>query len=273
MSALERSLDGVTANPGGYNVTTDSTSRRVSYNDPLFNYAQFWTGRDYEHNSEVSALRRLLGRRHYEHAADIGGGYGRLSIILTEYADRVTLADASSQQLSLSREIFPGQPFARELADASKLPFTDGSVDLVVMCRVLHHLPEPEPELAEVSRILRPGGHAIIEAANSAHAGRRVSALLHGQRIPATPVDIRSAESRRRGNARYVNHHPRTIERQLSAVGLRVRQALSVSNFRHPLAKAIVPPRALLAVERVVQQPFASIHFGPSIFLMLEKQK
>jgi ubiquinone/menaquinone biosynthesis C-methylase UbiE len=254
-------------------VTTESDSRRVSYNDPLFNYAQFWTGRDYEHESEVSALRRLLGKRHYQHAADIGGGFGRLSVMLTKYADRVTLVDASSQQLSLSREIFPGEPFQRELADASNLPFTEGAVDLVVMCRVLHHLPEPEPELAEISRILRPGGHAIIEAANSAHAGRRVSAMLHRQRIPETPVDIRSAESRRRGNARYVNHHPRTIERQLNAAGLYVTRALSVSNFRHPLAKAMVPQRALLAAERAVQQPFAGINFGPSIFLMLEKRK
>ncbi len=128
-------------------MTTDSSTGRGAaiYNDPLFNYAQFWTGREYEHESEVSALRRLLGQRHYGHAADIGGGYGRLAIILTQYADRVTLADPSSQQLSLSREIFPGEPFARELADASKLPFADGSVDLAVVVRILHHLPDPEP--------------------------------------------------------------------------------------------------------------------------------
>jgi ubiquinone/menaquinone biosynthesis C-methylase UbiE len=255
-------------------VTTDSsTSRRVSYNDPLFNYAQFWTGRDYEHESEISALRRLLGGRHYGHAADIGGGFGRLSVVLMKYADRVTLCDPSSQQLSLSREIFPGEPFARELAEASKLPFADGSVDLAVMCRVLHHLPEPEPELAEISRILRPGGQAVIEVANSAHAARRVSAFLHGQRIPETPVDIRSAESRRRGNALYVNHHPQTITRQLAEAGLEVQRTLSVSNFRHPLAKALVPQRALLAAERAVQQPLAGLYFGPSIFLLLEKQK
>jgi ubiquinone/menaquinone biosynthesis C-methylase UbiE len=254
-------------------VTTDSTSRRVSYNDPLFNYAQFWTGRDYEHESEISALRRLLGKRHYEHAADIGGGFGRLSVVLVKYANRVTLVDASSQQLSLSREIFPGEPFARELADASKLPFTDEAIDLAVMCRVLHHLPEPEPELAEIARILRPGGNAVIEVANSAHAARRVAAFLHGQRIPATPVDIRSEASRRAGNARYVNHHPDTITRQLAEAGLKVRRALSVSNFRHPLAKALVPQRALLAAERAVQQPLAGVRFGPSLFLMLEKQK
>jgi SAM-dependent methyltransferase len=259
---------------GRYTMTTDETAiRRTSiYNDPLFNYAQFWTGRDYEHQAEVAALRRLLGGRRYRHAADIGGGYGRLAVILTKHADRVTLADPSTQQLALSHQVFPGQPFERQLADAARLPFPDASIDLALLVRVLHHLPEPDPELAELSRILRVGGHAIIEAANSAHAGRRLTALLRGQCIPADPVDIRSEDARQRGTAPYVNHHPRTIIRQLAAVGLHVRQALSVSNFRHPLAKALIPHRALLAVERAAQRPLAGFHFGPSTFLLLEKR-
>jgi hypothetical protein len=69
-----------------------------------------------------------------------------------------------------------------------------------------------------------------------------------------------------------VNHHPRTLIQQLSVVGLDVKHALSVSNFRHPLAKTLVPQRALAAAERAVQQPFAGIHFGPSIFWLLEKK-
>jgi SAM-dependent methyltransferase len=241
------------------------------YNDPLFNYAQYWTGRDYEHQAELLALRRLLSGNHYHHAADIGGGFGRLSVVLTEYADQVTLVDPSTQQLDLSWQIFPGQPFERELAEAAKLPFDDGSIDLAIMVRVLHHLPDPENELAELARVLRPGGHAVVEAANSAHAGRRIAALLRRQRIPVEPVDIRAAQSWTRGSAPYVNHHPRTITGQLADVGLEVRQALSTCNFRHPLA-TLLPPRALLAAERAVQRPLAGIHFGPSVFLMLEKR-
>lgn len=255
-------------------MTTNSTAGRKAdiYNDPMFNYAQFWTGRDYEHHAELAALRRLLAGRRYKHAADIGGGFGRLAVILTEYADRVTLVDPSTQQLELSREIFPDQPFDRELAEAVKLPFPDGSIDLAVMVRVLHHLPDPDNELAELARVVRPGGHAIIEAANSAHAGRRLAAFLRGQRIPVEPIDIRSAESRRRGTSPYVNHHPDTIMRQLAAVGLDVRQVLSVSNFRHPVAKAVVPHSVLLAAECATQQLLARVHFGPSVFLLLEKR-
>ena len=45
-----------------------------------------------------------------------------------------------------------------------------------------------------------------------------------------------------------------------------------MSNFRHPVAKALVPQRALLAAERAVQRPLAGLHFGPSVFLLLEKR-
>lgn len=249
-----------------------SYRRTDFYNDPDFNYAQFWVGRDYEHEAEVIALRRLLRGQRFGSALDIGGGYGRLSVILGEYADHVTLADPSTQQLDLSARIFPDLPhFDRMLTDASHLHFADQSVDLVALIRVLHHLPRPEPEFAELSRVLRPGGSAVIEVANSMHVKRRVSGLMAGQRGSDEPVDTRSEQSRRCGTAPYFNHHPRTIARQLDAVGLQVRRVLSVSNLRHPAAKALLPRNVMLSIERVAQRPLGRVYFGPSVFFLLQK--
>jgi len=255
--------------------TTTTTVRKTDiYNDPTFNYAQFWTGRDYEHNAEVIAVRRLLRGRRFEHAVDIGGGFGRLSIILAEYADRVTLVDPSTQQLELSQRIFPGHSFIeRKLMDAANLEFADDSVDLVALVRVLHHLPDPQPEFRELSRILRPGGLALVEVANSVHAANRVRHLIRGQRISRLPVDLRSAESRARGTAPFFNHHPDTIRYDLGTVGLDVLAVLSVSNLRHRMVKAVVPERAMLAVERAAQQRLARFYFGPSAFFLLRKRE
>jgi len=255
-------------------MTTGSpVARRTDmYNDLTFNYAQYWTGRDYEHQAEVAALRRLIGGRRYGRAIDVGGGYGRLSVVLTEFAKSVTLLDPSTQQLDLSTQIFPGHLFDRQQADAARLPFPDASIDLVIMVRVMHHLPDPVRELAEISRVLRPGGQAVIEVANSVHAARRIGAMLRFRRIPATPFDVRSEDSRQRGTAPFVNHHPRTVTGQFADVGLRVDRTLSVSNFRHALAKAVIPQRALLAVERAAQRPLSTFAFGPSMFFLLEKQ-
>ncbi len=130
------------------------------------------------------------------------------------------------------------------------LQFGDESIDLIAMIRVLHHLPGPRAEFAELWRVLRPGGFAVVEAANSAHAVNQVRHRLRQERIPESEVDARSGQSRRSGAAAYVNHHPRTISRQLTEVGFQIRRVLSVSNFRHPLAKAVLPERVLLAMER-----------------------
>jgi len=256
--------------------TSAATGRRTDiYNDPTFNYAQFWTGRDYEHQAEVMALRRLLSGRRFAHAVDIGGGYGRLSVILADYADRVTLIDPSTQQLDLSRHIFPDTSIIeRQLMDAAHLRFDDDSVDLVTMIRVLHHLPDPAAEFAEMARILRCGGYAVVEVANSAHAGRRIRRVLRGRKLSGLsgrPVDRRSEADRHRGSAPYVNHHPRTVARQLAAAGLEVQLVLSVSNLRNVLVKAVLPQRAMLGIERAMQEPLGKFYFGPSTFFLLRR--
>jgi SAM-dependent methyltransferase len=253
-------------------MTGITTRRRAYYDDDNLNYADYWTGRDYEHAAEVMAIRRLLTGLSLEHAVDVGGGYGRLSVVLADYARRVTLVDSSQQQLDLARTFLAGHPhIGSRRMDADDLKFDDASADLVMLVRVLHHLPDPAAELREMYRVLRPGGYALVEVANVAHAMNRVRYLMRRTPIPLTPVDIRRERAAGEDGIPFVNHHPATVVGLLLGTGLQLERMLSVSNLRHRVATRMVPRPALLAVERALQERLAPLYFGPSVFLLLRK--
>lgn len=48
-----------------------------------------------------------------------------------------------------------------EVADATALPYEDGSFDAVIISNALHIIPEPERALKEIDRVLKPGGIMI----------------------------------------------------------------------------------------------------------------
>lgn len=245
------------------------SERTNQYDDNQDSYRTYWQGRAYEHDAEVSAVRTLLGQRRFADAVDVGGGYGRMVPVLQEFADRVTLMDASTKQLADAEEFLAdrGQVTTRLMREGH-LELDANSVDLVTMIRVMHHLPDPVPMFTEIARVLRPEGLAVIECANLAHAGNRLRYAVRGRGIPLTPVDRRSAANRERDSIPFVNHHPGVVVRQLASTGLLVQRSLSVSNLRSPALKRLLPPRVLLRIEEALQRPLAAVRFGPSIFFL-----
>ncbi len=210
------------------------------YNDPSFNYLHYWNERNYEHAAEVMAISNLLKGKHFKKAVDIGGGYGRLSVELENYADRVVLAEPSQQQLDIAKEFLEGHSeVERRLMQADKLDYKNGEIDLITMIRVMHHLPDPSAEFNEIARVLSDDGYAIIEVANYTHARNRIRYALKGKKMPSEPVDIRT--NNREGEIAFVNHNPHTVIKQLAHAGLSVDRILSVSNLRSTTLKKVIP--------------------------------
>nr|WP_161562844.1 class I SAM-dependent methyltransferase [Streptomyces antimycoticus] len=99
----------------------------------------------------------VAGRR----VLDAGCGSGPLSAALREHGAVVTGIDASAGMLALARRRL-GDDVALHLADlGDPLPFADGEFDDVVASLVLHYLEDWGPTLAEMRRVLRPGGRLI----------------------------------------------------------------------------------------------------------------
>ncbi|SED61211.1 class I SAM-dependent methyltransferase [Streptomyces melanosporofaciens] len=99
----------------------------------------------------------VAGRR----VLDAGCGSGPLSAALRERGAVVTGIDASAGMLALARRRL-GEDVALHLADlGDPLPFADREFDDVVASLVLHYLEDWGPTLAEMRRVLRPGGRLI----------------------------------------------------------------------------------------------------------------
>src|SRR5581483_829650 len=114
------------------------TRKADQYDDPKYNYQDYWTGREYEHAAEELAIKRLLKGEHFALAVDVGGGYGRLSKFLTKFADKVLLAEPSQQQLDIAKIYLKDAPqVEQKLLQAADLKMKDASADLVLIVRVL----------------------------------------------------------------------------------------------------------------------------------------
>lgn len=263
-------------------MTKKSTTPKASaakkadqYNDPTHNYLRYWDGRDYEHAAEEAAIIRLIGGKRFKNAADIGGGYGRLCVFLEAFADKVTLAEPSQQQLDIAKDFLKDHPEVdRMLTQADDLKFKDGSLDLITMIRVMHHLPDPSVEFSELARVLTDDGYLILEVANYAHGRNRIKHALKGKKLPTEPVDIRSEKFKaNKDEIAFVNHNPKTVIKQLAHAGLKVEKTLSVSNLRSPGLKKIMPQGAMLFTEKLLQPTLAKTYFGPSVFFLVKKAK
>jgi phosphatidylethanolamine/phosphatidyl-N-methylethanolamine N-methyltransferase len=105
---------------------------------------------------------------------EIGVGTG---LALPHYAPhvRVTGIDASEAMLDRAREAHGARPTveALRIMDARALEFADGSFDAVAAMHVLSVVPDPRRVMAEIARVLRPGGQAVTVTHFAAEGGAR----------------------------------------------------------------------------------------------------
>ena len=97
--------------------------------------------------------------------ADIGAGTGYLLAPLANCFQRVIGVDPVEKMLEAARHRVAQAGLDNvdlRCGDLSDLPIPDATVDLAVAALVLHHVPSPQEALAELHRIARPGGRALI---------------------------------------------------------------------------------------------------------------
>jgi SAM-dependent methyltransferase len=110
--------------------------------------------------------RLRVGRR--TRFIDVGAGAGRHSYEALRRGADVTAFDMDADELAKAAEMFaamelegevpPGGTAKVQVGDALALPYDDGWFDCVLASEILEHVPEDEKAIAELVRVLAPGG-------------------------------------------------------------------------------------------------------------------
>ncbi|BAL89159.1 putative methyltransferase [Actinoplanes missouriensis 431] len=112
----------------------------------------------YERPAMLTLAGNVTGRR----VLDAGCGSGPLSAALRERGAVVTAFDSSPAMVKLAERRL-GEDATLLVADLSEpLPFDDGAFDDVIVSLVLHYLKDWTGPLAELRRVLRPGGRLLL---------------------------------------------------------------------------------------------------------------
>jgi ArsR family transcriptional regulator len=96
--------------------------------------------------------------------ADIGTGTGILAMELARLGVQVIAIDHSSRMLEAARAkaaAEPGLQIEFRHGEASGLPLSDAEIDAAFAHMVLHYLPSPSEAIAEMARVVKPGGNVV----------------------------------------------------------------------------------------------------------------
>lgn len=99
---------------------------------------------------------------------DIGCGGGIDTAEFAGYGAQVTAIDFTDVAVETTKELLRLSGFGAQVLkmDATDLKLNDNSFDLVYSFGVLHHIPDVEKALAEIHRVLKPGGRAMAMVYN-----------------------------------------------------------------------------------------------------------
>jgi SAM-dependent methyltransferase len=182
---------------------------------------------------------------------EVGGGPGELSERMQkELGAEVSFLDISPRMVELARE----RGLDAQVGDVQSLPFEDGFFDTVVAAWMLYHVPDLDRGLAELARVLRPGG-ALIAVTNS------ILHLSEFRELIAYPDVLRETFNRENGED-FLRKHFTQVERLDLELEVTVRDRQALVDYQQSTSVPTQP------VPDDVELPFIT-HSRVSIFVAM----
>lgn len=97
-------------------------------------------------------------------ALDVACGTGRHAAWLDAAGHTTTGIDATEEMLAVARARVPGATF--DTGDYAALPYPDDAFDFAICALALTHVADPAPAIAEMARVVRPGGQIVLTDAH-----------------------------------------------------------------------------------------------------------
>lgn len=113
----------------------------------------------------LERTRDLDGRR----VLEIGCGRGELAqwCVAAARPALFVAADFSMTAVRIARQRLNGDAAVRFVqADAQSIALPSGSIDTVISCETIEHVPQPQAAVREFARVLRPGGRLFLTTPN-----------------------------------------------------------------------------------------------------------
>src|SRR5215212_708186 len=131
---------------------------------------------------------------------DVGCGNGAFTEMLVERCAPVAVdgIDPSAEQVEYARQRLANDSVRFEVGDAMALPYADAAFDAAVMALVIFFVPDPARSVAEMARVVRPGGSVSTYAWDILGGGFPYEMLQEEMsRLATTPLWPPSVEASR----------------------------------------------------------------------------
>lgn len=170
----------------------------------------------------VRAVLRLLAAESDSRTLEVGCGAG--NILAQVPSAQRTGIDLSDHLLQIARHNCGPRVELRK-GNAEELPFADASFDRIFCTEVIEHVQHPERVLREITRVLRPGGRAVVSLPNDAIIDRAKSILKGCGLYFLLGLRTKGAYQPPEDNCWHINHLTLRDLRRMAAGLLHQRRA------------------------------------------------
>ena len=151
----------------------------------------------YYFDAAIAKAVEMVGANPGDTILDAGCGAGVHSVRMAKAGYRVDAIDISSAALDDARARADADGVADKITfrqeDLTQLSFPDGSYDRVISWGVIIHIPDAQAAIAELTRILAPGGRLLLYVTNEASFEEKVKRTLRPLTGRSQPDEDKSA--------------------------------------------------------------------------------